>query len=184
MREPVRLHADNQCGSDRSLDHVKDRRIDRIPAGWRPKICCAAKGNPAGRRSQIFRNQKGAHDQFGVLYRDRRILDCKLHFFPRHTDASQWEHDKYREQRVPLSLCIALEVGKQVLAFALKLDVVRLMRFERRKHHEAQRASGFEDRAMPGVLRQKGPLAFPPGPLPDTWTRGVREETDFHAAVY
>ena len=37
---------------------------------------------------------------------------------------------------------------------------------------------------MPGVLRQQGPLAFPPGLLPDARPRGVREETDFHAAVY
>ena len=51
-------------------------------------------------------------------------------------------------------------IDELVAPVAFVFDVERLLRLERRVDHEAQRAAGLEDRAVPGVLRQQRPRSF------------------------
>src|SRR6185436_12684143 len=111
------------------------------------------------------------------------ILHLELHFLTHHPDSANRQDDGNREDGVPLLLAVALKVAEHVLPLALKLNVVGLVGFERRKHHKTEGAAGLQNRTMSGVLRQHWARALATRRLSDSRPAGVWKQTNFHRAV-
>jgi hypothetical protein len=94
-----------------------------------------------------------ARDAHRLLARDWRIRHHEGDVFLHHADAADGKRNRERKERLPLSARTAEKVGELVLALAEKRQVIRFVRFERREHEKAERASGLEDRAVARVLR-------------------------------
>src|SRR5688572_11553231 len=69
------------------------------------------------------------------------------------------------------------------MTFSLVLDVISLIPIERRIHEVAHPASSLEDRAVPRMLREKRPLAFPLGSEANSRPGQVGEEPHFEGSV-
>src|SRR5581483_3311482 len=72
------------------------------------------------------------------------------------------------------------EVRELILALAEKLEMERLVRFERRVDEIAERAAGLEHRAVPRVLRQERPVTLAPRLQADAGPPRIGIQPHFH----
>ncbi len=179
----IRLDPNNQHRSNRPIDQVEDRSVDRVPPLRRPEICRSAQRNRPRRCAEIFRNDKCAHQAQSIIAVHRSFPAQNRNVFLDHSNGAHWQYDRDGEERFESASWCPQRIVKLVTSLSLELDMKRFFLRERRIDKISKSAASLQDRAVTRVLRQERPQTLAMRFHADTRTNRVVEKPYFHSRI-